>query len=261
VKRFLELVGRTLPLVFLVAHCATEADSGSQTHWLGTCIEDAECGAGLVCRCARCMKECTDGSCANLGRPAECATPGSPAHGADCSALETMTICVPQCTGGCASNEECVAGICVARWLGPPCDECDLPTQVARLAEPGSEDCGTAYPDAGNTSGADCAITALQAGRPFTVINPPQVGTDSYVSSAMVFAEGRLYLVHFDSSVCGGGPSSSCETLSCGPWMQRSICVDPDLTTIPGAIAGCASLIDPQVICGPNPRCYGGVCQ
>jgi len=256
VKRILEIVGRTLPLTFLVVHCATQADSGSQTHWLATCVQDAECGAGLVCRCAQCMKECTDGSCANLGRPAVCAPPGSPAHGSECRGLENTAICLPQCADGCTSNEQCVAGICVATWLGAPCDECDLPTQVARLAEPGSEDCGTLLPDGGNPEVGDCAVTALQAGRPFTAINPPQTGIDSIISSALVFAAGHLYFIQYDSNVCGGGPS--CENSSCGPRIERHTCVEP--TTVPGAILGCASMTDPQVICGPNPRCYGGVC-
>jgi hypothetical protein len=257
VKKILELIVRTLPLVLLVAHCATEtADSGSQTHWLGACAHDAECGAGLVCRCGQCTKECADGSCANLGRPAECAAPTSPAHGTECRALESTAICVPKCADGCESSEQCVAGICVPTWLGAPCSECDLQIQVARLADPASEDCGTISPDGGGSAdGNACAEAALQAGRPFTLIRTPQVGTDSYLGGAYVFAAGQVYLLDYDANVCGGGPS--CESDFCAPRIERRTCVDPVASDVSGVIE-CASMTDPLVICGPNPRCNGG---
>lgn len=260
-KKILELIGRTIPLVFLVAHCSTQADSGSQTHWLGTCVEDVECGAGLLCRCGRCMKECTDGACSGLPRPAECAQPGSPALAAQCENVDRPT-CLAKCTGteGCSSDEKCVSGLCVNLWLGAPCEECDLPTQVARLAEPGSEDCGTISSDGGNAASAgDCALAAFRAGRPFTIINPPATGIDSTVSSALVFTGSHLYVLEYDSNVCGGG--SSCEALTCGPSIGRYVCIEPMTNPEAHAILGCTSMGDLQALCGPNPRCYGGVCM
>jgi hypothetical protein len=139
-----------------------------------------------------------------------------------------------------------------ALWLGAPCGECTLPTQLARLAEPSSEDCGTISPDAGNTSGADCARVAFQAGRPFTVIFE-QVGIDSYISTAVVFAGGELYEIHYDSNVCGGG--ATCDNPRCGPSITSRTCVDPVVSDVSGLFE-CASVTHQQTVCGPNPDCY-----
>jgi len=264
VKRILELFARTLPLVFLVAHCATEADSGSQTHWLAACVQDADCGAGLVCRCARCMKECTDGSCTGLPRPAECAPRGSPALAAQCGSAGPA--CLAKCTEseGCSSDEKCVSGLCVNLWLGAPCEECNLPAQARRLAGAGAEDCGRLSADAGDAAisdGLDCVRAAFQAGRPFIWIRDLGPGTDSFGSSATVFDGRRIHGLTYDSNVCGGG--AGCGALTCGPWITSTTC-DPVISPDAGAGFECAMRPDTPypdtVLCGPNPRCYGGVC-
>jgi hypothetical protein len=339
VKKILELVFRTLPLGLLVAHCATGADSGSQTHWLATCDQDADCGPGLACQCGRCMKECTNDACSGLARQAECVQPTSPARVSLCDDSKDTAICLPKCDAGCIIGESCIAGVCVRHsdspeggpgptdgrpcpgeevlvyetagcgpsakpvcdgpsfdacamdacgcdgvtfhggcgvfdrpfahtgpcedaareagsggdgrvpWVGAPCEQCDLSTQTTRLAEPTSEDCGTVSGDAGINASTDCAHAALQAGRPFNVI-VEQVGIDSYVFTAWVFAAGHLYSFSYDSNVCGG--AHSCGTPPCGPRITRSTCVDPSPSSLPRIVFDCSSSEELQTICQPG---------
>jgi hypothetical protein len=123
---------------------------------------------------------------------------------------------------------------------------------VARLADPASEDCGVFLRDAGDASYAarnECARAAFQAGRPFTVIFE-QFGTDSYISTSVVFTGGQLYEVRYDSNVCGG--AASCDSPGCGPSVTWRTCVGPVVSNV-SDLFDCTSLTEQQAICGPSP--------
>lgn len=338
-KKILEYLGRAFVLTLLVTRCATQTDSGSQTHWLATCSQDADCGAGLVCRCGLCTKTCTGDACSDLPRPATCVSPSSAAHAALCATPPNDAICLARCGSGCLSDERCIDGACVplraalpdggrctggetlvyetpgcdakpvcdgpnfdacamqacgcdgisfwggcgvfdkpfahtgpcvagvpeagrGRWMGVgvPCEKCDFQDEIARNADPTPEDCGRVPVDAGDAgraAAADCAYTAFQAGRPFSWI-VEQGGTDSSISTGWIFAQGRFYEYHYDSNVCGGGPS--CETVGCGPSLERRVCAATPVASPASRTIQCSSWSDWETICAPDQTCNAGVC-
>jgi hypothetical protein len=219
-----KLLCLTLTTWLYTAGCATTEGAGSETH-LVRCSSDAEC---------------VD------------AAPGERCQGGKCVALASGGAGAQPATGGAGGNGMSggAGGGGPTTWLGAPCDKCDLHTQIAPLTSPTSEDCGQIRLDAGSTVGADCAHAALNAGRPFTLI-VDDVGTDSTLSTAWIFKSGLLYVVAYDSNVCGGGPS--CDHGGCGPHIVSSTCAGPTVSTVPNAVFDCASRTDTQTLCGPVP--------
>jgi sulfatase modifying factor 1 len=97
-------------LALAVSSCGGEStgpQSGSESHFLGSCARTADCAAGLECRCGLCTRPCAAPTeCASLGRPATCLD--NVALSSSCSA--TGGICVPSCT----TSAECGALTCRA---------------------------------------------------------------------------------------------------------------------------------------------------
>lgn len=91
--------------------------AGSETHWLQSCSDDAECGAENACLCGICTRPCTAASCNALGADAICVPPDSTAAIALCGALppEATGICAAECAepDDCAAGYMCDANICV----------------------------------------------------------------------------------------------------------------------------------------------------
>lgn len=133
-------------------------------------------------------------------------------------------------------------------WEGAPCEECRLEAQVAHLTDTVSEDCGSIPADGG--SPAVCAHAAIRAGRSFTV-NVQEAATDSAISTTWVFAGRRLYVVAYDSNVCGG--EYSCQSVGCGPRVVSRTCVDPAPSSVPTVVFQCGARGGAQTLCGPVP--------
>jgi hypothetical protein len=133
-------------------------------------------------------------------------------------------------------------------WIGAPCEECDLATQVPKLVGAGSDDCGEIAVDAGNADAVACAHAAFDERRPFHLM-VEHAGIDSSVRTVWFFDAGKLNVVAYDSNVCGGG--GSCETLGCGPMIVSRTCVDPVKSSAPGIVFDCGATADARSICRP----------
>lgn len=65
-----------LSLVACSVKPSSKAGTDSSSHWLRACERDSECGAGLVCRCNVCTRQCEqDEACTDLAERAVCAVP------------------------------------------------------------------------------------------------------------------------------------------------------------------------------------------
>ncbi len=85
--------------VALASACGIAVDdSGSNSNWLFSCVDDAECDSGLTCMCGQCTTACTESAaCTDLG--GRCVLPES-------------TCGVPMsgmCVAECGSNAQCEA--------------------------------------------------------------------------------------------------------------------------------------------------------
>lgn len=100
-------------------HCnTTDPGAGSNTSWLRSCADDAECAEGLSCLCSVCTATC-DGECTTLPG-AICAPAGSAGHAQLCGeklgeVLEPAGLCLPACgpEAGCAAGQLCKDGGCL----------------------------------------------------------------------------------------------------------------------------------------------------
>jgi hypothetical protein len=139
---------------------------------------------------------------------------------------------------------------------GTWCEDCSLMTQLTRLAEPGSTDCGSIRgswfdeEDAGTHAGdedvLDCVRSALDATDPFVVVLELQ-GIDSTVRRAWVgSADGTVVALSFDSNICGG---AECST-RCGPAIHRWACAEPTVAE-PDEVIRCADPGEGEELCGP----------
>lgn len=102
-------------------HAQNKEMLDGQTHWLGSCDEDAECGAELQCVCGRCLALCSQSAaCTVSGRDTNCVEPGSAALEALCSEPPPQAICLEICSdgSGCDSGQTCVAGHCIPNSSG-----------------------------------------------------------------------------------------------------------------------------------------------
>src|SRR6187455_1603533 len=85
-------------------HAQNKEMLDGQTHWLGSCNEDAECGAELQCVCGRCLALCSQSTgCDISGRETNCVEPNSAALRALCGATPPQPICLEICNddSGC----------------------------------------------------------------------------------------------------------------------------------------------------------------
>lgn len=97
-------------------HAQNKEMLDGQTHWLGSCGEDAECGAELQCVCGRCLALCSQATGCNVsGRDTNCVEPNSAALEALCGEPPPQAICLEVCNNGsgCDSGQACVAGHCI----------------------------------------------------------------------------------------------------------------------------------------------------
>jgi hypothetical protein len=128
----------------------TEAKTGGETHWLGDCDDDTDCGGGQ-CLCDVCSRVCSgDGDCGG-SRRAQCYAVGSPGLARRCeSPMPRGTgICLAVCSNDaeCPSGEECLLGACVApvaHDAGPAPEEA-APAPEAAIARPPTGDIATQY--------------------------------------------------------------------------------------------------------------------
>lgn len=139
-----------IALAALLSRCST-GDTGSQTHWFGTCAHDGDCDAGASCLCGVCTRSCTmAGDCDALSRGAACVVASSPAHRAQCGD-GSGAICLPSCASGCALGARCIDGVCVAG------QESERDASVATGGRGGAG--GSSSGGAAPSSGGDAAST------------------------------------------------------------------------------------------------------
>lgn len=123
--------------------CDSGGGAGGETHWLGACETDADCGGGQ-CLCGVCTRVCkADGDCAGRSRRGECfetASPGLATRCAGASPKVAPGICLATCSGDadCPARERCLLGACV-----PTSQEVDAAT--AKDAGPSTGETATKY--------------------------------------------------------------------------------------------------------------------
>lgn len=87
----------------------------SQTNWLRSCQQNADCSSEFACVCGVCTTSCSDDSaCAGLDG-ASCIASSDKGAIAQCGGSQAPApgMCMPRCeVTGCPSNEMCVAGLC-----------------------------------------------------------------------------------------------------------------------------------------------------
>ena len=103
----------------LAAHPGcNSAKTGGETHWLGECDDDRDCGGGQ-CLCGVCSRVCGgDGDCGG-SRRAQCYSVSSPGLAPRCVSRtpQGIGICLGVCSNDadCPSSEECLLGACVVK--------------------------------------------------------------------------------------------------------------------------------------------------
>lgn len=130
------------------------------------------------------------------------------------------------------------------------CEGCTLAMKLEPLRK-NATDCGsiTMIPDwldedAGVDSVAEaeavlgCVRDALEEGSRFVVVLN-RAGIDSIVQSAWAGTQDGVYVLSYDSDICGGAGTNCTET--CGPRFSRSVCEDPRVSTA-----------DVVIECGPD---------
>jgi hypothetical protein len=90
----------------------TDPQSGSESHFLGSCAASADCPAGLECACGFCTRSCAAAAeCASLRSTAACLD--NAALGSACAHAATGGVCVASCTTSAECGAlECRAGTC-----------------------------------------------------------------------------------------------------------------------------------------------------
>jgi hypothetical protein len=118
-------LGRALVAAFAAAvvvaiGCSSSvAAPDSETHWLRTCKDDADCNEGSLCICGTCTRACTADDCSSLGKGAICVAPAHAAFVEGCGPSTPLQVCSATCKrdGDCAphgSALHCIGGACLA---------------------------------------------------------------------------------------------------------------------------------------------------
>lgn len=134
---------------------------GSNTNWLKSCDESAECGEAGSCVCGLCSRECaSSGDCSGVPN-ARCATESEASARSQCrsEAPALPGICLARCEpGACGQAGACIDGACV-EFPTPTAEVCaELPASdtvelahqdrllalVQALRTEGGIDCGNA---------------------------------------------------------------------------------------------------------------------
>ena len=99
------LLTLTAPIALLFA-CSGGPSTDSETHWMQSCSEDADCGDGLDCLCNICTSACDD-DCSSVADDASCLDTDDDCPDAD-------AICQAECidAGDCPDDFQCHEGTC-----------------------------------------------------------------------------------------------------------------------------------------------------
>jgi hypothetical protein len=99
----------------------TDANEGSQTHWLEECTTSSDCGDSFSCLCGRCTIACEEGTCDLPGVDASCFGEDSEAVSQLCADSNPTPLCLASCEidAECASTEQCVRGACAPEDTQP----------------------------------------------------------------------------------------------------------------------------------------------
>jgi len=87
----------------------------SQTNWLRTCQQDADCSSEFACVCGVCTSTCSDDTGCSTIAGASCIASSDEGAIAQCggSAAPDQGMCMPRCeVSGCPDKQMCVAGVC-----------------------------------------------------------------------------------------------------------------------------------------------------
>jgi hypothetical protein len=164
--------------------CDGGGGAGGETHWLGDCATDADCGPGGQCICNVCTRTCNgDGDCSGL-RGAACFVATSPGLAERChgsAPADARGICLGTCKrdGDCPGNDLCLLGACVADPHDAGTDTADAGMPAVREAStPAVRDAGTS--DTGPSPGQVAkGYVHVDAGGSFgEPVAPPRPFTD-----------------------------------------------------------------------------------
>jgi hypothetical protein len=142
---------------------------GSNTNWLVTCDDTADCDSEAACVCGACTLECgADADCANVPG-ARCAGTQETAARSQCrSDVPALAggLCLFGCEpGGCAPSQACVGGACIA--LAPPDAELCTALPAAEPEAQGREDRLLLLVQAlRTTGGVECGAAAASVAIP-----------------------------------------------------------------------------------------------
>ena len=230
---------RSAVAVFLMAlgvcgACEGGGGEGGETHWLGDCETDADCGGGQ-CLCKVCTRTCSGDQDCPGSHAAACfdtTSPGLVKRCAGSAAKALPGICLGTCEmdGDCPSGDVCLLGACVAGARGSE-------THDAGIASPGQIASSFVHVDAG-----------IGFGEP---VEPPAPRPLIDGADALV---GKWVEVESDGSPCrpeleglkdhlGGGVA--CPTLEIGRDAEREgitghiwWAYDPNATDVPAIVLG-----------------------